>query len=67
MKITNRIGTIQDPNWMVVLQGSTPSNRYVPLRFGVDKEPAHCCGLELGMVVYPVIEIMLNGKAHASP
>ncbi|KAN0112941.1 hypothetical protein V8E51_005892 [Hyaloscypha variabilis] len=67
MKISNRIGTIQDQNWMVVLQGSSQTNQYVPLRFGIDKEFAQRCGLELGMVVYPVVEIMLNGKAHATP
>jgi hypothetical protein len=37
------------------------------LHFGITKAIMKRCGLEVGQTVYPVVEIMLNGRPHATP
>jgi hypothetical protein len=37
------------------------------LHFGIEKHIMERCGLKHGQVVYPVVEIMLNGKPHPTP
>ena len=46
---------------------TSPFANQTKLHFGISNKIMERCGLENGQMVYPVVEIMLNGKSHATP
>jgi hypothetical protein len=46
---------------------TSPFTDQTKLHFGISKAIMDSCGLKVGQIVYSVVEIMLNGKSHATP
>lgn len=53
--------------YFVMLQHRSHSGDQTSLHFGISAKIMERCGLEPGQTVYPAVEIMLNGKSHATP
>jgi hypothetical protein len=52
---------------MLRLQHRSRFTDHTRLNFGIEKHIMERCGLKHGQVIYPVVEIMLNGKPHPTP